>query len=147
MTHCDSGEGAGLSGSSLRFRLERDLHRGDLRVLSHIASGRVDGPDFGQVDRLCERGFLAMTRKGRARTTLKGWIAILLQRTIARRDHHADRGKRKSIARSQSRRTSRLCGGDVRPHDDDAKSSPSHRIQGRIRPAGEWSKRPRAETT
>ena len=85
MTHCDSGEGAGLSGSSLRFRLERDLHRGDLRVLSHIASGRVDGPDFGQVDRLCERGFLAMTQKGRARLTLKGWIAVFLRRTIAKR--------------------------------------------------------------
>jgi hypothetical protein len=90
------GGRAELSGSSLmRSRLERDLARGDLRALSNIAVGRsFDGPDLGQVERLCERGFLAMTRKGRSRMTLKGWIAILLRHTIARREHHADRGKR-----------------------------------------------------
>src|SRR5262249_60525322 len=37
------------------------------------------------------------------------------------------------------RRSSRLCGGDVRPHDDDAKSSPWHHIQGRIRVQGQRS--------
>jgi len=77
--------GAELSESSLiRSRLERDLARGDLRALSDIAFGRVHGPDFDQVDRLCERGFLAKTRKGRARMTLKGWVAILLRHTIAK---------------------------------------------------------------
>ena len=74
----------------MRSRLERDLARGDLRALSNIAVGRsFDGPDLGQVERLCEREFLAMTRKGRSRMTLKGWIAILLRHTIARREHHA----------------------------------------------------------
>jgi hypothetical protein len=69
----------------MRSRLERDLARGDLRALSNIAFGRsFDGPDLDQVDRLCERGFLAKTRKARARMTLKGWIAILLRHTIAR---------------------------------------------------------------
>ena len=66
-----------------RSWVERDLCVGDLRALSDIASGRVD-PDFDQVDRLCERGFLAKTRKGRARMTLKGWVAIILRNTIAK---------------------------------------------------------------
>jgi hypothetical protein len=69
----------------MRARLERDLARGDLRVLSDIAFGRVHGPDSDQVERLCERGFLAKTRKGRARMTLKGWIAILLRKTVAKK--------------------------------------------------------------
>ena len=69
----------------MRSRLERDLVRGDLRTLSNIAFGRsFDGSDLDQVDRLCERGFLAKTRKARARMTLKGWIAILLRPTIGR---------------------------------------------------------------
>jgi hypothetical protein len=46
-----------------------------------------------------------------------------------------------------SRQPNRLCDGDVRPHDDDEKSSPWHHIQGRIRSAGEWSKRPQQKAT
>jgi len=75
----------GLSGSSsMRSRLERDLHRGDLRVLSSFAFFRNDRPPSAVVDRLCERGFLARTDRGRTHLTLKGSIAIFLRHTIAK---------------------------------------------------------------
>ena len=65
--------------------MERDLRVGDLRVLSHVAFRKTARPASLVVDRLCERGFLAKTNRGRCcRMTLKGWTAILLRHTFAR---------------------------------------------------------------
>ena len=82
-----SGVGAKLLQPSLmRSWVERDLHLGDLRALSNIASGRsFDGPDLDQVERLCKRGFLKTTARGTCRMTLSGWIATLLRYTFAKR--------------------------------------------------------------
>ena len=80
--------GAELLWSSLvRARLERDLHLGDLRVLSDVAFGRTARPHFNPVERLCKRGFLVETNRGPRcfRMTLKGWIVIFLRYTCARR--------------------------------------------------------------
>ena len=66
----------------MRSWLERDLHRGDLRVLGHFALDNDLVPST-VVDRLCERGFLAKTEKGRPRMTLKGWLAVILRYTFA----------------------------------------------------------------
>ena len=77
-------EGAELSGASIRVWVEHDLHQGDLRVLKDFAFFRNGRPPSIVVDRLCERGFLANGR-GRPRMTLKGWAAILLRGTFARR--------------------------------------------------------------
>jgi hypothetical protein len=63
----------------------RDLQRGDLSYLRDFASFRNRRPPSAVVDRLCERGFLAKTNRGRTRMTLKGWIAILLRNTFARK--------------------------------------------------------------
>jgi len=65
--------------------VERDLQRGDLSFLGDFALFRNRRPPSAVVDRLCERGFLAQTERGRRRMTLKGWVAILLRRTFARR--------------------------------------------------------------
>src|SRR5262245_65708031 len=70
--------------SLTRSWVERDLHVGDLRVLSDFAFFRNDRPPSAVVDRLCERGFLAKTARGRWRITLNGWIAVLLRHTLAR---------------------------------------------------------------
>ena len=78
--------GAELLGRLVRSKLERDLHVGDLRALCDVAFRRIDRPASLIVDRLCERGFLAKTARGRNRMTLKGWLAILLRQTLARRD-------------------------------------------------------------
>ena len=68
--------GAKVSGPSLmRSRVERDLQRGDLTCLTNFAFFRNRRPGSIIVDRLCERGFLAKTARGRTRMTLKGWIA------------------------------------------------------------------------
>jgi hypothetical protein len=56
--------------------VERDLHVGDLRVLSDFALFRNRYPPSIVVDRLCERGFLAKTSRVRPRMTLKGWMAV-----------------------------------------------------------------------
>ena len=74
-----------LRSSLVRSRLERDLHVGDLRVLSDVAFGRTARPHFNPVERLCKRGFLVETNCGPCcRMTLKGWIAIFLRYTCAR---------------------------------------------------------------
>jgi len=70
----------------MRSRVERDLHWGDLSALSDFALFRNRYPPSIVVDRLCERGFLAKTGRGRPRMTPKGWIAVLSRHTIARRD-------------------------------------------------------------
>jgi hypothetical protein len=74
-----------LDSSRDRSRLESDLQRGDLRVLKDFAFFRNCYPPSVVVDRLCERGFLAKTERGRTRMTLKGWFAVLSRGTIARR--------------------------------------------------------------
>ena len=76
-----------LTGQQQRSWVERDLCVGDLRALSNIAFRRIDGPGFSQVERLCKRGFLVETNRGPrcCRMTLKGWIAIFLRYTCARR--------------------------------------------------------------
>jgi hypothetical protein len=76
--------GKSLQPSLLRSWVERDLHVGDLRVLSEFAFGRTRSPSI-VIDRLSERGFLAKTERGRTRMTLKGWIAVFLRHTFARR--------------------------------------------------------------
>jgi hypothetical protein len=82
-----SGVGAKLLQPSLiRSWVERDLHVGDLRVLSDVAFRRTARPASAVVDRLSERGFLVNTVHGRCcRMTLSGWIAILLRHTFAQR--------------------------------------------------------------
>jgi hypothetical protein len=65
-----------------RAWVERDLKRGDLRTLSNFAFRRKGRPPSIVVNRLKERGFLA---RGSCRITLKGWIAVLLRHTSARR--------------------------------------------------------------
>ena len=68
---------AKLAAQRQRSWVQRDLQRGDLRVLSDFAFFRNRYPPSIVVDRLCERGFVAKTRRGRARMTLNGWVAIL----------------------------------------------------------------------
>jgi hypothetical protein len=75
-----------LRPSLMRSRVERDLHVGDLRALNDFAFFRNDRPPSAVVYRLCQRGFLAKTASGRCRLTAKGWIAVLLRQTVARRD-------------------------------------------------------------
>src|SRR4029450_13980560 len=75
-----------LESPLLRSRVERNLQRGDLRALSDFAFFRHGRPPSAVVERLRERGFLAKTERGRPRMTLKGWIAVSLRHTIARRD-------------------------------------------------------------
>jgi hypothetical protein len=65
--------------------VERDLHVGDLRVLSDVAFRRTARPPLGPVERLCKRGFLVQTTSGAfCRMTLKGGVAVLLRHTWAR---------------------------------------------------------------
>ena len=75
-----------LQSSLPRSWVERDLYVGDLRALSGFAFFRNRYPPSIVVDRLCKRGFLATTERGRPRVTLKGWIAVLSRRTIAQRN-------------------------------------------------------------
>jgi len=79
--------GAQLSEQTFpRSWAQRDLHEGDLSRLSDFAFFRNRYPASIVVDRLCERGFMAKTNRGRNRMTLKGWIAILLRKTFARKN-------------------------------------------------------------
>jgi hypothetical protein len=71
--------------SFARSWVRRDLHRGDLSCLTDFALFRNRLPPSAVVDRLCERGFLAKTNRAGIRMTLKGWIAILLRNTFARK--------------------------------------------------------------
>jgi hypothetical protein len=71
--------------SFTRSWVQRDLQRGDLSYLRDFALFRNRLPPSAVVDRLCERGFLAKSNRGRTRMTLKGWIAILLRNTFARK--------------------------------------------------------------
>jgi hypothetical protein len=73
-----------LTGQLQRSWVERDLHVGDLRVLSEIAFRRIHGPGFEQVQRLRKRGFLVKSARGPYRMTLTGWVALLLRNTSAR---------------------------------------------------------------
>jgi hypothetical protein len=68
-----------LQSPLMRSRVERDLHFGDLRVLSAFAFFSNRHPPSAVVNRLRERGFLAKTARGRTRMTLKGWTAIVLR--------------------------------------------------------------------
>ena len=77
-----------LRPSSMRSSLERDLHVGDLRALDDFAFFRNRHPPSIVVDRLCERGFLAKTERGRTRMTLNGWTAVVLRHTFARSDRN-----------------------------------------------------------
>jgi hypothetical protein len=69
----------------MRSWVERGLQPGDLSFLMDFAFFRNRRPPSAVVDRLRERGFLAKTERGRTRMTLKGWVAILVRRTLARR--------------------------------------------------------------
>ena len=72
-----------LERTRARSWMHRDLHRGDLTILTNFAFFRNRYPPSIVVDRLCERGFLARTARLRLRMTLKGLIAIFLRRTLA----------------------------------------------------------------
>jgi hypothetical protein len=74
-----------LTGQLQRSWLERDLYVGDLRILSDIAFRRIHGPGFDPVQRLRKRGFLVKSTRGPYRMTVKGWAAVLLRLTSARR--------------------------------------------------------------
>ena len=73
-----------LTGRLQRSWVERDLQRGDLRILSDIAFRRIKGPAFDSVQRLRKRGFLVKTARGPYRMTLTGWVAVFLRHTSAR---------------------------------------------------------------
>ena len=74
-----------LRPSLARSWVERDLHKGDLRVLSEVAFRRTARPHLGPVERLYKRGFLAQTTSGPCcRMTLTGWVAVLLRHIWAR---------------------------------------------------------------
>src|SRR5262245_39775159 len=81
-----SGRGRMLERTRPRSWMHRDLHRGDLTILTNFAFFRNRYPPSIVVDRLCEGGFLAKTARGRFRMTLKGCIAILLRQIFAGRD-------------------------------------------------------------
>jgi len=68
-----------------RSWVERDLQPGDLSCLRDFGLFRNRRPASVVVDRLRERGFLTTTARCRPRMTLKGWIAIFLRRTFARK--------------------------------------------------------------
>jgi hypothetical protein len=77
--------GAELSARTFpRSWVERDLQRGDLSLLRDFAFFRNRHPPSAVIDRLCERGFVAKTERGRTRMTLKGWVAIFLRHTFVR---------------------------------------------------------------
>jgi hypothetical protein len=67
-----------LRPSLVRSWVERDLQVGDLRILSNFALFRNACPPSAVVDRLCERGFLVKTARGRFHMSLRGWIAVFL---------------------------------------------------------------------
>jgi hypothetical protein len=69
-----------------RSWVERDLQGGDLSCLRDFAVFRNRRPASAVIDRLFERGFMAKTFRLRPRMTLKGWIAVFLRQTVARRD-------------------------------------------------------------
>jgi hypothetical protein len=69
-----------------RSWVERELQSGDLSCLRDFALFRNRRPPSAVVDRLCDRGFMEVTNRGRRRMTLKGWIAILLRTTFARKN-------------------------------------------------------------
>jgi hypothetical protein len=69
-----------------RSWVERDLQGGDLSCLSDFALFRNRRPASAVIDRLCERRFMAKAIRMRPRITLKGWIAVFLRQTVARRD-------------------------------------------------------------
>ena len=77
--------GVTLLGRLTRSWVERDLQGGDLSCLRDFALFRNRRPASAVIDRLCERGFMAKTARMRRRITLKGWIAVLLRQTVARR--------------------------------------------------------------
>jgi hypothetical protein len=66
-----------LERPKFRSRVERDLVKRDLRFLDRFAFFKTRYLPSAVVDRLCERGFLAKTDRGRPRMTLKGWFAVL----------------------------------------------------------------------
>lgn len=68
----------------LRSWVTKDLYRGDMRALQHVARRRIGDIDIGQLSRLRKRGFITKIFWGRARVTPKGWLALLLRTTVAR---------------------------------------------------------------
>ena len=77
--------GIRLTSQRQRAWVERDLHMGDLRALSGVAFRRNVRPPSIVANRLEDRGFMGRTARGSCRVTLKGWIAVLLRHTSARR--------------------------------------------------------------
>lgn len=76
---------AKLTSQRQRAWVERDLNMGDLRVLRGVAFRKNILPASIIVSRLERRGFLERTARGSCRVTLKGWIAVLVRQTSARR--------------------------------------------------------------
>ena len=72
--------------SKIYFRawVTQELYRGDLHSLSNAARGRYYDIDIGQINRLRGRGYLAVWFGGGVRVTMKGRLALLLRRAVAR---------------------------------------------------------------
>jgi hypothetical protein len=68
-----------------RSWVEHELQLGDLSCLRDFAFFVNRRPPSAVVDRLCDRGFM-VTNRGRRRMTLKGWVAIFLRNTFARKN-------------------------------------------------------------
>ncbi len=76
------GRPRGATG--LHHWVTRDLYRGDLHALAAVARGGYFDVNLSQAKRLHARGFLAKSRVGEPRVTLKGRLVLLLRATIAK---------------------------------------------------------------
>jgi hypothetical protein len=103
-----------LTGRLQRSWVERDLQRGDLRILSDTAFRRLHGPAFDSVQRLRKRGFLVKTARGPYRMTLTGWVAVFLRHTSARPGHQIQCHQWDSRSRHLTLDNARVAGPDVR---------------------------------
>ena len=94
--------GAQLSEQTFpRSWVARELQPGDLSRLTDFALFRNRRPASVVVDRLCERGFMARTKRGRRRMILKGWMAIRLRKTLARKNELSHLALKSAIANSR----------------------------------------------
>ena len=102
-----------LTGRLQRSWVERDLQRGDLRILSDTAFRRLHGPAFDSVQRLRKRGFLVKTARGPYRMTLTGWVAVFLRHTSARPVIKSSATNGNSRSRHLTLDNARVTGPDV----------------------------------
>ena len=58
----------------------KNLRRGDLTALSHIARRDWVDPQSPEIDRLAERGFVVKKANGAVRIKIKGRVALFVRR-------------------------------------------------------------------